>query len=273
MTPTLKRSSLRTRRGSNLSIVCIQPSSGAASLDPIWTRHLAIRSRAKEAWVAMSYLVIDVRGIVYDLDEQDTQSVLNVASPTEARGVLEKIAAVAGVSIASGPAAIAVGVIAAWIVAEGLAVKAADKGCGVILTWNPLFPVVIPATRVCGCNIPWRDWAQQDSGTFVSSGGDTVTFAIQHGAHDPSIAGFHIVNNVGQDRQFILRTGGGWEGEITAAPGQVAGNALYANELQNGQKLTFRKPSGFLGFWIITFEIDGLNNVQPGDLVTFTWTA
>jgi hypothetical protein len=148
----------------------------------------------------MSYVVVDVRGVVFDLDHEDTQAVLNLGSPNDIKEFLAKVGTIAGVAVASGPVAIAIGAIAAWAFVEGAAIRSSDKGCGVILTWLPLFPVVIPATRDCRCNIPWHDWAKQDSGTFCSSGGDTVDFAIQRGVLDPSIASFALANNVGDDR-------------------------------------------------------------------------
>jgi hypothetical protein len=63
----------------------------------------------------------------------------------------------------------------------------------------------------------------------------------------------------------------GSEWEIRAqGRGASATNGLWADQVKNGQVLTFRKPKVF-GIWHDVIQIGFLGDLDPGDRVVFTW--
>jgi hypothetical protein len=130
---------------------------------------------------------------------------------------------------------------------------------------------VIPATRhPADIN---QNWASQNDGTFVSPGGDRVNWHIDRTAGDPQGVVFRMENQCqsGWDKSFITRDGEGNQWEVRARVNAAGENSLWAQQCQNGQQFTFRKPA-FLGRWIDVFSVGGLAALQGGDRVTFRWT-
>lgn len=151
--------------------------------------------------------------------------------------------------------------------------KLYDKGQGVFLTY-PLYGllapgVVIPTTR--HVEDIAQDWSSKSDGTFTAAGGDTIDWHIDRGAGDPEVVKFILVDQCGWDKAFVLRDGQGSEWTMTAKGHQATDNTLWAQQVHNHQGITFRKP-GFLGIWYDVFSVANLEELLPGDEVTFTWT-
>jgi len=220
----------------------------------------------------MSRTTADWRGIIIELDNAETTALLNIINP--GAGVVTA-AGIGGALIGMGVPAFAAGIIAAAIAAhlmwEGMAIKVSDKGNGVILTMLYGAPgVAVPSTRFGG-DIN-QGWVAQQNGTFVSVGGDRVDYLVENGIVDPAIVRFRMINQTQSrwDKSFVLRDGGGSQWEIRSTVSGLGQEDLYANQVLNGQQITFRKPS-FGGWWIDVFSVGGLAALQPGDQATFTW--
>jgi hypothetical protein len=171
------------------------------------------------------------------------------------------------------PAGIIGAAIAIHVAWESELIKNANKGDGVILTFLYAAPgVVIPSTRVAPQLDP--NWATIGNGTFVSQGGDRVRYQVQHGAVEPGIVRFRLVNQSPSnwDKSFVLRDGQGSQWEIRSTIAAAGQEDLYAGQVKLGQPITFRKPQ-MPGIWVDAFAIVGLQGLQPGDQATFTWEA
>jgi hypothetical protein len=120
-----------------------------------------------------------------------------------------------------------------------------------------------------------KGWANQPEGYFrTRDAADQLFFKVEHNAVQPEIVSFRLVighTASGWAKVIVMPDGGGSEWEIKAQhTGGSAGSALWAQQVQNGQVLTFRKPKGF-GFWHDVIEIGFLEDLDPGDRVTFIW--
>jgi hypothetical protein len=184
-------------------------------------------------------------------------------------------AATAAFLTAVGVPVFAVGVVgaalalhAAW---EIPAIKAADKGGGVFLT-APLFPfagaILIPSTRYEYDNDGWSSKAEDVIG---STEGDVIETHVENSG-DPNTVVFRLRNECPSrwDKGLVLRDGLGGEWFLKATPFNQAENGLWADQVRNGQPLTFWKPK-FLGAWAEIFSISHLERLAPGAVVTFTW--
>lgn len=221
----------------------------------------------------MANVIVDLRGVVIELDHAETEDLLNGAPGTVdgAAGAVKKLLIAAGIAAPVLP--IVAAAVAAYVLAESVVIRAVDKGFGVFLTSPPLAPgLVIPTTR-------WEphlpgDWASRDKEILVSPGNDAVETRIERGVIEPGVAVFRLENRCpsGWNKAFILRDGTGGEWVVEAKGGQDAENGLYSDQLDRGQLFTFRKPA-ILGLWIDAFSIGGIGGVHGGDRVTFTWIA
>jgi hypothetical protein len=120
-----------------------------------------------------------------------------------------------------------------------------------------------------------KGWADLPIGFFNTTDyADLITFTVEHYAVDPQIVEFRLVishTTSGWAKAIIMPDGQGSEWEIKAqGTGASASNALWAHQVHNGQVLTFRKPKGF-GIWHDVIQIGFLEDLDPGDRVTFTW--
>jgi hypothetical protein len=120
-----------------------------------------------------------------------------------------------------------------------------------------------------------KGWADLPSGFFrTRDDADQISFVVTHNAVDPEIVEFRLVighTASGWAKVIIMPDGGGSEWEIKAQrTGASASNALWAGQVKNGQVLTFRKPKEF-GIWHDVIEIGFLEDLDPGDRVTFIW--
>lgn len=228
----------------------------------------------------MVNVLVDKLRVVVELDHDETQKLINGGFPADLDGPIRGVLAAAGVAAAT-INVVAAGVVA-YVAIERELIRRIDQGGGVLLTipvpWL-IPPVVIPSPRDPRINTPNSDWATKDDGVFVSPGSDVVAWRIERGAIDPGVAVFRLENRVPEgwppgtkawDKAFILRDGLGGEWAVEAGANSDAENGLYADQLTNGQSFTFRKP-GLAGIWIDAFYIRGIENVEGGDRVTFTW--
>ncbi|TQM43915.1 hypothetical protein [Pseudonocardia cypriaca] len=221
---------------------------------------------------------VDSLRIVVELDHAETQTLVNAGSTTNLDGPIRGLLAAAGVAAAT--INVFAAAVAAYVAVQRELISRADQGAGVLLTMPWLLPgVIIPMPRHPQTNTPSNDWATKDEGVLVSPGGDVVTWRIERAVINPGVAVFRLENQVPDGwppgtppwgKAFILRDGQGGEWAVAAAGNSAAENGLYAHQLANGQSFTFRKPGTF-GIWIDAFSISGIQNVNGGDRVTFTW--
>jgi len=173
--------------------------------------------------------------------------------------------------------AVAVGIVGAALTAhaawEGAAIKAADKGQGVFLTspmvpFGPIGLFVIPSTRY---EVDNENWSARDDDVIGSSEGDVIETHIDNGG-DPKTVVFRLNNQSpeGWDKALVLRDGLGGQFWVQAKGFSQAENGLWADQVGNGQPIDFWKPK-FGGIWTDIFAVRGLERLQPGSIVTFTW--
>jgi hypothetical protein len=184
-------------------------------------------------------------------------------------------ASVTAALTAFGVPVFAVGIVAAALALHAAweipAIKAADKGQGVFLT-APMFPlagvVLIPSTRYEFDN---DGWSGSDTSVIGSTEGDVIETHIEHGG-DPTTVVFRLRNQSpeGWKKAMVLRDGLGAQWWIEASGFSQAENGLWADQVHNGQPLTFWKPK-FLGAWTEIFSIHGLEKLAPGSIVNFDW--
>lgn len=223
----------------------------------------------------MASVIEDWRGVVIELDHNETDNLLKTLLQASG-GAAGVGGSVTALLVAIGVSAAAVPIVVAALVAhlawEIPVIKAMDQGQGVILTMPWIAPgLMIPATRhATDIN---QNWVAAGSGTFVSGGGDRVDYKVEHNAGDPKNVFFRLINTCqsGWDKGVTLRDGQGSSWLIKATKSHQGENSLWANQVRNGQVLTFAKP-GFAGIWLNVFNVGGMAPLQPGDRATFTWT-
>jgi len=118
-------------------------------------------------------------------------------------------------------------------------------------------------------------WAKLPSGSFATDDpADLISYLIQKNAASPAVVEFSLVighTTSGWPKAIIMPDGLGSKWAITAqGRGGSASNGLWADQVKNGQVLTFRKPKIF-GIWFDVVEIGFLGDLEPGDRVVFTW--
>jgi hypothetical protein len=118
-------------------------------------------------------------------------------------------------------------------------------------------------------------WANLPSGFFgTEDSADLIGYVVQKNAVPPQVVEFSLVighTSSGWAKAIIMPDGLGSQWEIRAqGRGASATNGLWADQVQNGQVLTFRKPK-FLHIWTDVIQIGFLGDLDPGDRVVFTW--
>jgi len=103
---------------------------------------------------------------------------------------------------------------------------------------------------------------------------DLIGYVVQKNAVPPQVVEFTLIignTSSGWAKAIIMPDGLGSQWEIRAqGRGASATNGLWADQVHNGQVLTFRKPK-FLGIWTDVIQIGFLGDLDPGDRVVFTW--
>jgi hypothetical protein len=118
-------------------------------------------------------------------------------------------------------------------------------------------------------------WAKLSSGSFATEDPvDLIGYVVQKNAVSPAVVEFSLVighTTSGWAKAIIMPDGLGSEWEIRAqGRGASATNGLWADQVKNGQVLTFRKPKAFY-IWHDVIQIGFLGDLDPGDRVVFTW--
>jgi hypothetical protein len=212
-------------------------------------------------------------GAVLTLDHDEVDYAINTAkaggglAPAIVGVVAAATAASAGIAGAISAA------LVAYFAAEGLLIKAADKGCGVYLTLP--YPaiylgqlwLIIPGSRKCDGAIQWDG---RSRGELRDEDGDLINFTIDGGLGDPSAVEF-VLDSAGPKwrKEIILDDGMGGRWTIfTDGQRTQDRNGLYTNQLPLG-KLIFRKAK----MWGIVWDVMELPiNFLAGDSrVTFYW--
>jgi hypothetical protein len=170
--------------------------------------------------------------------------------------------------------AIVLAAVAGYLKLESAAVKLMDQGYGIYLTMPYLAPgLVIPTPRP-NVGLP-ANWVDLGSGQFHTEDNDLVQYRVEQNAARADIVDFVLES--GNPRMWrkvlVLRDGEGGQWDITIDPSQgtsSASNALWAYQVKHGQTLSFWKAKQFgINVWVMDFA--GLEALQPGSRVTFTW--
>jgi hypothetical protein len=219
----------------------------------------------------MSSVTEDGLVLRIELTHEETVNFTDKVLPGAGGAPIATFLTALGVSAAVAPVvAAAVAVHLAWQIP---AIKAADKGAGVILT-APFFPLntfgFIPSTRYDVNNDLWLDQAE---GVIGSSEGDILETRVENDVVAADAVAFRLNNQSpeGWNKAMVLRDGNGAEYWVEAKGYASAENGLYVNETANDAPLTFWKPK-LLGKWTQIFSIQGISKIPPGSRVSFTWT-
>lgn len=121
-----------------------------------------------------------------------------------------------------------------------------------------------------------QGWANLPSGSFgTEDPADLIDYQVQQGAAASNVVEFTLVighTTSGWAKAIIMPDGLGSRWAITAqGRGASASNGLWADQVKNGQVLTFRKPTPPFGIWFDEIQIGFLDDLDPGDRVVFTW--
>jgi hypothetical protein len=221
----------------------------------------------------------NLAGLVIILDHADATALVN-AGPNIGAAVGGALTpALTAASVAAPLAAAITAAVIGYFKVQSALVAAVDRGNGVYLTlpWPAIYFgqiwLIIPTTRpAIGLG---AGWALVNQGQFrTEDSADLVTYQVENGAVGADVVEFRLVignNSSGWAKVIIMPDGQGSRWEIKAeGRGNSAQNGLWANQVNNGQSLTFRKPKAF-GIWYSVVDIGYLNDLRGGDRVTFVW--
>jgi hypothetical protein len=111
-------------------------------------------------------------------------------------------------------------------------------------------------------------------GSFTTvTDGNTITYMIEPGVVNTGTVEFKLCLGPGltAQKQMNLPDGLGSSWNITVQDNiRCAHESLWANQVYNGQTLTFLKANPFLSR-VHTLPLSGLGPIPPGSRVTFTW--
>ena len=121
-----------------------------------------------------------------------------------------------------------------------------------------------------------KRWSDRDSGSFgTSDPADIIDYTIERSVLPSDSVQFflQLMGNVTWKKVLNLPDGLGnsWDIVVEGA-GDTDGNGLWANQIYNGQELTFSKAT-FLGAVAPVLRIGDLGGLRGGDKVTFRWVS
>jgi hypothetical protein len=172
--------------------------------------------------------------------------------------------------------AIVLGAVSVYLTGSSAVVKAMDGGNGVYLTMLWVTPgVVIPTPRPLNIGLA-ADWPTRASGRFTTEDApDLIEYRIEPNAVAADVVEFrlesHNSNHWGKTLVMPDGEGNQWDIHIDPSQGSFsAANGLWASQVKNGQHLALWKAKQFgIMHWVL--DIGGLENLQPGGRVVFTW--
>jgi hypothetical protein len=119
-------------------------------------------------------------------------------------------------------------------------------------------------------------WSEKDFGTIMTSDHDIINYRIEKNAVD--IQEVHFVLELGNGitwwKAINMPDGGGSDWDIECQDGiRTAGNGLWADQVRNGQSLTFKKAKEFGRHQTNNegYKLSNLEHLLPGSRVVFTW--
>jgi hypothetical protein len=124
-------------------------------------------------------------------------------------------------------------------------------------------------TTCQGCNWVYECWTYR----VPLPDGDLIDLEIREAAADPAVVDFVLVlsGNVTWKKILNMPDGQGSSWDIIAEGRNAsASNGLWAQQVHNGQVLTFSKAKTF-GWMTPVYTLGGLERLRPGTRVTFTW--
>lgn len=209
-----------------------------------------------------------------ELDHEETGKVVGLGGGATATSIA---AVLASLGFAGPWVAIVAGAIALHLAWQLPLIASRDKGNGVwlVMPWPggpalppPLGAIVIPYTRYAPDN---SLWSSKPDSTIGSTDGDVIEVHIEP-IDNAEVVVFVLNNQVpsGWDKAMVLRDGLGGEWWLQAKGHNRIESGLYSSQLGNGQHITFFKPKTF-GHWTEMFSVNGLEQLQPGSRVIFTW--
>jgi hypothetical protein len=217
-------------------------------------------------------------GLVFIFAHDEVEDVINGAKALAGSGGLVTAAlAAAGITA---PAALVSAAISAYFGAQAWLIREVDRGNGVYLTvpWPAIFWgqwwLIIPTTRPTNIGAP-EAWSERNAGEIrTEDGADLIGYGIERGVVDSQIVTFRLIiggDSSGWRKIINLPDGEGNSWDLDAnGRGATAENSLWANQVGNGQVLTFQKAKWF-GAMFSVLTLGQLGGLQPGDRVTFAW--
>jgi hypothetical protein len=172
--------------------------------------------------------------------------------------------------------AIVLGAVSAYLKGATAVLTAIDQGNGVYLTmpWLAL-GVIIPTPRPPNIGLP-ADWATRPSGRFrTEDAPDLIEYQIEPNAVGSDAVEFRLESHNSNHwrKVLVIRDGEGGQWDITIDPSQgsfSASNGLWAHQVKYGQQFSLWKAKQLgINHWVLDFG--GLENLQPGSRVVFTW--
>jgi hypothetical protein len=223
----------------------------------------------------------NIAGVVIALDHQETQALLDaVPGGTPAlTGVIGGILTAASLP-APWVAAITL-CVTTHILLESLLIKNSDQGYGVYLTlpwpavWFGQHWLVVPTSRPAPTAPPPPEWAATNNGVFgTQDPADSIRYTIHRGAVAANEVHFRLIlgpDSSGWKKAIDMPDGLGSSWLIEAyGRGDWAENALWADQVLNGQSLMFIKAKEW-GRMVPVQPLRPLDALQGGDRVDFVW--
>ena len=116
-------------------------------------------------------------------------------------------------------------------------------------------------------------WSAGTSGRLYTADGDYIDYTVERGVVDTNVVQFVLALGPAVTWKKVLNLpdgqGSNWD-IVAEGAGASDRNSLWANQVHNGQSLTFRKAKTF-GNITTVHTLGDLGGLTPGSRVTFAW--